>query len=171
MSGLRVESGQESKNEDYLSAVEALDQDNSKFDFRPHLQDPVHGDMLVDSGSMCTAFPPDPGDQEVPGASLKAVNNTRIKFFGFKDVEIKINRKTYKFRAVKAEVDSPVLGWDFMRCHRLDVVWNEYGDNVIVDKRSDVSTVLEFKPLPSSQSLRMKNLSVIESVARKRGLS
>ena len=79
MAGLKVElkeSRVESKVDEYLSAVETLSQDDANFDFRPHLQDPIHGDMLVDSGSMCTAFPPDPGDQEVAGASLKAVNNT-----------------------------------------------------------------------------------------------
>ena len=82
-----------------------------KHDLRPHYFDPVlKVDLLVDSGSQVTAFPPDPGDIEDKKVVLKAANGTRIKTFGFKDVVIKINRKPYPFRAVKAQVDSPVLG-------------------------------------------------------------
>ena len=48
-------------------------------DMRPHLQDPVLGQLLVDSGSQVTAFPPEPGDKEVEGQLLKAVNGSKIK--------------------------------------------------------------------------------------------
>ena len=121
--------------------------------------------MLVDSRSMCSAIPPDPGDKEVVGASLKAVNNTRIKFFRFKDLEIKIGRKTYKFRAVKAQVSSPVLGWDFARQHKLDMVWNEFGDICFFDKGAKITPPLHFKDLAKEVSLAHKNLCLVTEYA------
>ena len=101
---------------------------------RPHVwDDNLKKFLLIDSGSECTAFPPDPGDQPVPGKFLKAVNGSKIKCYGFKNIIIKINRKQYHYRAIKADVDHPVLGWDFVRRHRLALDWNEYGDNCLVD--------------------------------------
>ena len=49
-------------------------------DIRPHVWDKESSQfLLVDSGSQCTAFPPDPGDREVKGVFLKAVNgNMRV---------------------------------------------------------------------------------------------
>ena len=117
--------------------------------------------LLIDSGSQCTAFPPDPGDREVEDTCLRAVNGTRIKCYGFKNIQIKIGRKTYDFRAIKADVESPVLGWDFMRKHRLDMVWNEWGDLCLVDKKANISKVLEYKSLPHSRSSAHRNLALI----------
>ena len=93
-----------------LCAAEAEVWDSNEVDFRPHLYDAgLDQFMLVDSGSQCSAWPPDPGDQVDPSVQLKAVNNTKMKCYGFKDVVIKIGRKTYKFRAIKSEVDSRLL--------------------------------------------------------------
>ena len=108
-----------------------------KHDFRPHYFDPIlKVDLLVDSGSQVTAFPPDPGDVEDKNVVLKAVNGTLIKTFGFKDITIKIHRKAYHFKAIKAQVDSPVLGWDFMRTHRLGLHWGEFGDLYLWDRKA-----------------------------------
>ena len=85
-----------------------------------------------------------------------------MKCYGFKDIDIKINRKSYKFRAIKSEVDSPVLGWDFMKKHKLGLDWNEFGDNCIVDKVAKISIALPYKPLSSTTSKKHKSLSVIQ---------
>ena len=80
-------------------------------DFRPHLwDDEAKSFCLVDSGSQVTAWPADPGDQVVPSMRLKAVNGSKIDCFGHKDIAIKIGRKEYKFRAIKANIQTPVLG-------------------------------------------------------------
>ena len=131
-----------------LPAFQALcwteeDQNLTGVDYRPHLQDPSHGSLLVDSGSQISAFPPEPGDVEVKGACLKAVNGSRIKCYGKKRVEIKIGRKTYHHEVFKAEVEKPVLGWDFVRRNRLEIIWNDFGDNLIVDRKAKVSQILE----------------------------
>ena len=55
-----------------------------------------------------------------------------------------------------------MLGWDFMRRHKLTLDWNEFGDNCIVDKRSQISTDLPYKPLSVSNSKKHKSLSVIK---------
>ena len=66
---------------DSLPAFQALcwteeDQNLAGVDYRPHLPDPVHGLLLVDSGSQISAFPPEPGDSEIKGDCLKAVNGS-----------------------------------------------------------------------------------------------
>ena len=68
--------------------------------------------------------PPDEGDVEDPDVVLKAVNGTKIKCLGKKEIVIRIGRKSYKYTAIKAQVDSPVLGWDFVRFHKLNFIWN-----------------------------------------------
>ena len=80
---------------------------------------------LIDSGSQISVTKRLPGDKIDPSLRLIAVNGTKIETFGVRDINLKIGRKSYEFNAIKSEVDNPVLGWDFMRKHRLDVIWNE----------------------------------------------
>ena len=91
---------------------------------------------------------------------LESSKWARIKCFGKKEVMIKIGRKEYNFEVFVADVESPVLGWDFIRRNKLDIVWNEFGDNVIIDKVAKVSQVLEFKSIPHQRSRLHKRLSV-----------
>ena len=64
-------------------------------DLRPHIFDAVSKQhILLDSGSQVSAYPPEPGDQE-SGTFLKAVNGSKIKCFGTKQITIKIGRKEY----------------------------------------------------------------------------
>ena len=75
---------------DQLSAAEALSWNSSEVDFRPHLFNPITKEWsLVDSGSQITAWPPDPGDKLDPKVKLRAVNNTHMKCYGFKDVLVR----------------------------------------------------------------------------------
>ena len=148
---------------EYLSAAEAFHwRGKMGVDMRPHVYDPdLKQFLLVDSGSMVTAFPPEPGDNVSEDSFLRAVNGSKIRTYGKKKIVVKIGRKTYDFEAVIADVDTPVLGWDFMRRHRLGVVWNQWGDNVIVDRRAQIYKVLQYKSLPSNRSLKMKNLALV----------
>ena len=117
-----------------LSAYEAMkrqcDQaDKVGVDYRPHLYDSSRKEMLlVDSGSQVCTFPPEPGDQVDPSMSLRAVNGQKIKCYGTKQVDIKINRKTYSIQVIKSDVRCLILGWNFIRKHRLNLEWNDWGD-------------------------------------------
>ena len=131
-------------------------------DLRPHIYDKVLKKwILIDSGSQITAFPPEPGDQVQPGKFLRAVNGTRIKCYGTRDVTIKIGRKPYHFKAVIADVENPVVGWDFVKHHRIDFVWNDFGDICLRDARSGIFKALEYKSVPHLQSSRHSKLAQI----------
>ena len=135
-------------------------------DIRPHLFDPVLGQtLLCDSGSQVSAFPPEPGDQPLPHVFLKAANGSRMACFGKKTVSIKIGRKPYQFEFIKAQVESPIIGWDFMKHHKLDLRWNENEQITIYDKKANISAILEFKEIPLEKSVQLKNLSLITSEA------
>ena len=158
MSGIEIESESEltepeiaaqSESPEELPGFQAVHWNGRKgVDLRPHVWDGIMKVwMLLDSGSQVTAFPPDPGDQAVPGQFLRAVNGSKIKCYGQKKIEIRIGRKTYGFNAIKADVESPVLGWDFVRAHRLELAWNDFGDQMVVDKKTKSSTILKFKAM------------------------
>ena len=133
-------------------------------DIRPHIYDPVlETFLLCDSGSQVSAFPPDPGDVPVKNHFLKAANGSRMACFGYKDISIEIGPKSYKFRIIKAQVESPIIGWDFMEFHKLDLRWNYEDKITIYDKREKTSSVLHMKPITKERSSLMKNLSLVEA--------
>ena len=115
------------------------------------------------SWSMVSIFPPDPGDIPVKNQFLKAANGSRMACYGYKDILIKIGRKPYPFKIIKAQVESPIIGWDFMKHHKLDLIWNDSDQITIYDKRSKVSSVLHLKPILMDQLSVMKILSLVES--------
>ena len=80
-----------------------------------------------------------------------------------KDISIKIGWKPYPSKINKAQVESPIIGWDFMKHHKLDLRWNDSDQITINDKTSKVSSVLHLKPIPIDQSSLMKNLSLVKS--------
>ena len=80
-----------------------------------------------------------------------------------KDISIKIGWKPYPSKIIKAQVESPIIGWDFMKHHKLDLIWNDSDQITIYDKRSKVSSVLHLKPILMDQLSVMKILSLVES--------
>ena len=145
-----------------LSAAEALGwQRKAGVDFRPHLhQEGVN--FLCDSGSQVSAQPPDPGDKPLPNRFLKAANGTKIKCYGTKEIVIKLGRKQINYTIIKADVESPILGWDFFRQKKLEFRWNEFGDITLYDKLSQTSVVLNYKPVPLDKSEKLTSLSLVE---------
>ena len=80
--------------------------------------------------------------------------------YGYKQVSIQIGRKEYRFQAIKADVQSPVIGWDFFRHYRIDFRWTRWGDVELFDKKSKIRQVLKFKSLPFLASLETSRLRV-----------
>ena len=147
-----------------LPAFQAMDWQPGQqgVDLRPHLWDPnADRFMLVDSGSQCCAWPPDPGDKVDPSITLRAVNGTRLKCYGVKEVEIKLGRKAYKMNVIKSDVEKPIIGWNFMKRYKLAMDWNEWGDVCLIDKKANTQTILHYRSVPyqearSSASLRVR---------------
>ena len=120
-----------------LSAAQAIDHPRGHLgvDIRPHLHDSLSGhDLLCDSGSQITAWPPDPGDKPLPKTFLKAVNGSRLNCYGYKQVSIQIGRKQYRFQAIKADVQAPIIGWDFFKHYRIGFRWTDLGDIELYDR-------------------------------------
>ena len=70
--------------------VDEVEEPDPGVDFRPHIFDPVLKQFLLcDSGSMVSAFPPDPGDVPIKNQYLKAANGSKMACFGYKDISIK----------------------------------------------------------------------------------
>ena len=136
-----------------LSAFESLWAMEKGVDTRPHIYDrKMKQYLLLDSGAQISACPPDPEDKPDHNMSLRAANGSKMKCFGTKKLTVQINRKEYSIQAIKTEVKSPILGWNFVRKHRLGFEWNDWGDVCLVDKKSGISAPLTFKKLPVEQS-------------------
>ena len=135
-----------------------------KVDIRPHIFDPVKKEfVLCDSGSQVSAFPPDPGDSPDPNLVLKAANGSKMTCYGFKETSIKIGHKSYPFKIIKAQVESPILGWDFMTKYRLELRWDQNDELIIYDKKNKIGSKMHFKPIPTEKSVQLKNLSLISA--------
>ena len=131
-------------------------------DMRPHFVRKEGTEILVDSGSQICAWPPDPGDQIDPNIRLKAVNGNHIQCFGSKDIMVKIGRKAYKFKAIKANVPGPIIRWDFIRHYKLDFVWGEGNKEAYIrEKKAKIKAPLKYKSVPLDQSRDLSRLSVL----------
>ena len=69
---------------------------------------------------------------------------------------VRINRKQYHIDAVKAKVKEPILGWDFIKKHRLDFIWSEFGDVFLQDRRNKISAPLVYTSIPQDLLTRFK---------------
>ena len=75
--------GQAGQSQFEGSEVNEIHQESSDVDIRPHFFDPVRKEfILCDSGSQISAFPPEPGDSQLPNVFLKAANGSKIACYG-----------------------------------------------------------------------------------------
>ena len=58
--------------------------------------------------------------------------------FGEKTVNLQFDKKTFKQKMTIADVDSPILGWDFIDHYKLDLLWTG-GQCVLFNKESKSS--------------------------------
>ena len=138
----------------FLSGVEALrlQRSEEELDIRPYIFDSNSKQYILwDSGSQVSAWPPDPGDKPDPKMSLRAVNGSKLKCYGFKEVSVRINRKSYPMKVIKTDVSSPVLGFNFTKQYRLDTRWTEWGDVVMYDSKAKIQSILKYKVLKAGQ--------------------
>ena len=82
----------------YLSAFEGITWEDGKNlkDSRPRILDGITKQKyLLDSGAMISAIPATDQDRVQPELALEAANGAVIDCYGYKDLDIRINRKTY----------------------------------------------------------------------------
>ena len=101
--------------------------------------------LLIDSGAMLTVFPRTryPQAKMDENQSIRAINRSRINTYGQTSIQVRIGRKTYNHVAIIADVDQPVLGWDFCKKILLSLVWNEFGDLELWDQKAKIRAPLQ----------------------------
>ena len=103
-----------------------------KPDLRPRLLDRASGlSVLLDTGA-CVSIWPRNKFRNVkldPNKHLQAVNGTRIPTYGDKVIKIKpINDQIgYYHKVILADVQEPILGFNFMLDFKLDLKWGKNG--------------------------------------------
>ena len=117
---------------------------------------------MIDSGSQCCVWPAKTGDVIDRSVKLQTVDGSPFDCYGRKELTIKINRKQYTISAVVAKVKAPILGWNFIRKYNLDLVWGEFGDIYLRDKRAKIQTLLEHVALPHKYIPRLAALEVVQ---------
>ena len=148
--------------EEISAAEAALHRDGLRgVDCRPKVFDGISKSWkLCDSGSMVTVIKKGPNDKPDPTRFLKAVNGSKIECYGHKEVEIRLNRKSYVIKAVIADVSQDILGWDFLSKYKLNWQWTEFGDLYLVDPKAKTKNLVKFVTLPASSS---KKLALLDS--------
>ena len=120
---------------------------------------------LLDSGSQITVVKADPNDVLDSSINLESVGGDSLPCYGRTTISIKIGRKQYHMPAVKARVKETILGWDFIKRHRLDFVWTEFGDVKLIDKVNKNSQILQYSSIPHKSSPQVREIPHTESDA------
>ena len=121
-------------------------------DIRPRLYDKASGQFrLVDSGSMITATARKPHDKPDDSFNLVAVNGSRIKTYGTREITIKIGRKAYHMPAIVCDIGQDILGMDFLTKYKLGFEWDEatQSELFITDRKADIKEILQFVTVPN----------------------
>ena len=120
--------------------------DDLKKDIRPQVQDQIKKEfLLLDSGAQLSVWPKSrvPGAVLDPYVSIRAVNKSKILTYGKKEISVRFGRKQYNHTVIIADVDRPVLGWDFCKKFRLSLLWTIYGDLVLWDRIANITVPLQ----------------------------
>ena len=135
----------------------------AKTDIRPWLWDPVlKTHILIDTGAAISVIPKTyyPNARLDTRVVLKAVNQQKLTTYGKDTLSIKIGRKNYNHTVIISDVETPIMGFDFIKRFKLDLVWSRWGDYQIFDKRAKIRKNLEFDIVPKGTLL---NLAPIET--------
>ena len=137
----------------------------SNYDYRPRFLDGVSQQwLLLDTGSAVTVWPrrDHPESQIDKQCTLRAVNKTKITTYGTTVRQFRIGRKTYNKKVIIADIESPVVGWDFIKEFRLDFVWDINGEEEVdlVDKKACIKTRLKLYKVPDGTPLDIESIAM-----------
>merc|ERR1712212_133356 len=101
--------------------------------------------LLIDSGAQISVWPRSrvPEAKLDPYVSIRAVNKTKILTYGKYDISVRFGRKQYNHTVILADVDQPVLGWDFCKKFRLSLLWTWLGDLELWDRLANIHIPLQ----------------------------
>ena len=121
-------------------------------DVRPRLVDKLGVARLVDSGSQVTTTSRTPADKKDNFSRLMAVNGSKIETYGVREIEIKINRKSYTINAIVCDMGQDILGMDFINKYRLGLEWDDFDQTelYLVDKKAGIKSLLQMVTVPTN---------------------
>ena len=70
-------------------------------------------------------------------------NKTKIPTYGTRVRQVKLGRKSYSHVFILADIEVPIMGWDFIKRFKLDISWSQWGDPIILDRVAGISSVLK----------------------------
>ena len=124
--------------------------------------------IMLDSGAAISIWPRSQYPQLPPShSSLVAVNGSRISTFGTKDIHLDIEGQRYTHRFVIAEVQVPILGWDFLARFKLDLCWRS-SRCVLSDPKARRSYPLRYKEVDPS-ALQLAPVQSFQKYSQLRG--
>ena len=148
----------------YIFEINGENVNMSKVDFRPRLFDGTQW-ALLDTGAMVSVYPKDFYRDATLNrhVNLEAVNKSKFPTYGTRTRQVKIGRKVYTQDVILADVPTPILGFNFIRKHRLSFDWNRWGDFILYDKRARISTKLKVKSVPENIPLELAKVGQIRT--------
>ena len=148
-----------------IASIDAVGHKEGSYglDSRPKILDKSTNKWtLLDSGSCVSCFPKGPEDAINPDVNLRSVNGGLIKTYGTRKMSLQIGRKCYNIEGIIADVPQQIFGWDIFEKYKLSLDWNEWGDLILKDRKSQISTVLRHELVPHDSVPRIKTVESIE---------
>ena len=133
-----------------VPTLDAVNWFNRNVDIRPRLVEKSGIERLIDSGAQISATVKQPSDRPDQNVSLVAVNGSRIKTYGVREINLKIGRKTYSIQAVVCDIKQDILGMDFLSKYKLGLEWDDetQSELFIHDKKANIKESLKIVTVP-----------------------
>lgn len=105
------------------SEIAAASQDIA--DSRPRIKDLNSGKLiLIDTGASVSVWPKSDFPEAVidNAVGLKALNGNQMPTYGTRQIKMRFNKKVFVHTMTLSTVKSPILGWDWLSEHQLDIL-------------------------------------------------
>ena len=108
----------------------------------------------MDSGAQVSIVPHKWYPRTTPdaGRALQAVNGTRIATYGVKHIQFRFGHN-FNHTCIVADVDEPVLGFNFLMEHKLDLRWKDAHAILYHDRKPPIPLKLGPAPAPHNLGL------------------
>ena len=124
---------------------------DSATDWRPRIKDQKSGRWaLIDSGAAISCWPRKDFPQRTKDhhRALQAVNGSTVPTYGSKVVNLKLENHYYSHTMTIADVQEPILGWDFLLAYKMNLMWTDFGCT-LYDSKLNRSLRLSLHKVPN----------------------